>query len=180
MDIGPNQFCVEVTEGMFLGRSQQRVAAGLTRLHKAGVEVAFDDFGTGYASLTHLRHLPIDRLKIDRSFVANIAVSPEDRAIVRGIIEIAHSLGKVVTAEGVETMEQINFLRRMKCDLLQGWHFSKACAADKLAEVLQTMPKLIKLVGNPGAVNPHVRFDEQGRETRLREVFREDIFLQHR
>lgn len=144
MDIGPNQFCVEVTEGMFLGLSQKRVAAGLTRLHEAGVEVAFDDFGTGYASLTHLRHLPIDRLKIDRSFVANIAVSPEDRAIVRGIIEIAHSLGKVVTAEGVETLEQINLLLRMKCDLLQGWHFSKACAADKLVEVLQTMPKMRK------------------------------------
>lgn len=140
--IGPEQFCVEVTEGMFLGLNQKRVDRGLRRLHAAGVEIALDDFGTGYASLTHLRHLPIDRLKIDKSFVANMAASPEDRAIVRGVIDIAHSLGKVVTAEGVETVDQVNLLRRMKCDLLQGWYFSKACSVADLGDTLATMPKL--------------------------------------
>lgn len=123
---------------------QKRITTDLARLHEAGIEIVLDDFGTGYASLAHLRHLPIDRLKIDRSFVANVIISPEDRAIVRGIIEIAHSLGKVVTAEGVEIMEQVSLLRRMKCDLLQGWCFGEACAADKLVEVLQTMPKIRK------------------------------------
>lgn len=140
--IPPAQFCVEVTEGMFLGLNQKRVDSGLRRLHQGGVEIALDDFGTGYASLTHLRHLPIDRLKIDRSFVANMVASPEDRAIVRGVIEIAHSLGKVVTAEGVETVEQVNLLRRMKCDMLQGWYFSKACPVNDLAAVLPMMPKV--------------------------------------
>lgn len=140
--IAPEQFCVEVTEGMFLGLNQKRVESGLRRLHQAGVEIALDDFGTGYASLTHLRHLPIDRLKIDKSFVANMVASPEDRAIVRGVIDIAHSLGKVVTAEGVETVDQVNLLHRMKCDLLQGWYFSKARPIEELAAVLSKMPEL--------------------------------------
>ena len=138
--IGAEQFCVEVTEGMFLGRDQKRVETGLNRLHAAGVEIALDDFGTGYASLTHLRSLPIDRLKIDMSFVANMVASAKDRAIVRGVIDIAHSLGKVVTAEGVETVEQVVLLRQMQCDLLQGWYFSKACAVGDLARVLRAMP----------------------------------------
>ncbi|PWE52075.1 phosphodiesterase [Metarhizobium album] len=138
--IPPEQFCVEVTEGMFLGLNQKRVGSGLRHLHQSGVEIALDDFGTGYASLTHLRHLPIDRLKIDRSFVANMATSPEDRAIIRGVIDIAHSLGKVVTAEGVETVDQVKLLHRMKCDLLQGWYFSKACPVADLAHVLSKMP----------------------------------------
>ncbi|MGV1795277.1 putative bifunctional diguanylate cyclase/phosphodiesterase [Rhizobium sp. A37_96] len=141
--IGPDQFCVEVTEGMFLGPNQKRVTSGLRRLHDAGVEIALDDFGTGYASLTHLRRLPIDRLKIDKSFVANMVASPEDRAIVRGVIDIAHSMRKVVTAEGVETVEQVNLLRRMNCDLLQGWYFSKALPVQDLIETFQSMPKVI-------------------------------------
>ena len=102
--IRPEKFCVEVTENMFLGSHQKRVGQGLRRLQDAGVEIAFDDFGTGYASLTHLRQLPLGKLKIDRSFVANMVTCPEDRAIIRGIIDIAHSLGKTVTAEGVETL----------------------------------------------------------------------------
>ena len=140
--IPPQQFCVEVTEGMFLGLNQKRVDVGLRRLHRSGVEIALDDFGTGYASLTPLRDLPIDRLKIDKSFVANMVASREDQAIVRGIIEIAHSLGKVVTAEGVETVEQVKLLRRMKCDLLQGWYFSKACTVGQLAQIVTTMPRI--------------------------------------
>ena len=98
-----------------------------------------DDFGTGYASLTHLRQLPLDRLKIDRSFVSNMAASREDRAIVRGIVDIAHSLGKLVTAEGVETLEQVELLCAMGCDHLQGWHFGKACAPDRLPDVLSSL-----------------------------------------
>lgn len=140
--IPPTQFCMEVTEGIFLGHHQKRVESGLRRLHAGGVEVALDDFGTGYASLTHLRKLPTDRLKIDMSFVANMASCAEDRAIVRGIIDIAHSLKKAVTAEGVETREQVDLLREMNCDLLQGWYFAKASPVDELAGVLASMPKV--------------------------------------
>lgn len=138
--IGPDRFCMEVTEGMFLGRDQNRVNQGLRRLHAAGVEVALDDFGTGYASLTHLQELPIDRLKIDRRFISNITTSRKDQAIVSGIINIAHGLGKVVTAEGVETADQVATLLRMKCDFLQGWYFSKACDVKSLPEVISQLP----------------------------------------
>ncbi|MFT3804170.1 MAG: EAL domain-containing protein [Burkholderiaceae bacterium] len=147
--IPPTRFCVEVTEGMLLGRSQKRVHLGLRRLHRAGVEVALDDFGTGFASLTHLRQLPIDRLKIDRSFTANMASSREDQAIVRGVIEIAHSLGAHVTAEGIETIEQIELLAGMKCDMFQGWYFAKACAPDRLAPLLDRIPQISIPAGPP-------------------------------
>ena len=133
--IGPGHFCMEVTEGMFLGQDQKRVHQGLERFHAAGVEIALDDFGTGFASLTHLRRLPFDRLKIDRSFIANMVESKEDQAIVHGIIDIAHSLGKVVTAEGVETADQVALLRTMGCDDFQGWYFSKAVDVADLRDV---------------------------------------------
>lgn len=140
LGLKPSQICVEVTEGMFLGRNLPTMQRRLKRLHEAGVEVALDDFGTGYASLTHLRQLPFDRLKIDRSFITNIMKSQEDLSIVRGIVGIAHSLGKRVTAEGVETLDQAELLLRLGCDHLQGWYFGKAAAPEKLAQVLAAMP----------------------------------------
>ncbi|MFS3137323.1 putative bifunctional diguanylate cyclase/phosphodiesterase [Gluconacetobacter sacchari] len=137
--ISPERFCVEVTEGMFLGRYQKQVDQGLRQLHTAGVEVALDDFGTGYASLTHLQELPINRLKIDRRFVAGILTSHKDRVIVQGVIDIAHGLGKVVTAEGVETAAQAKMLLDMRCDSLQGWYFSKASDVEHLSSTMQTV-----------------------------------------
>lgn len=140
LDISPANICFEVTEGMFLGRGTARMRERLARLHDAGVEVALDDFGTGFASLTHLRQLPFDRLKIDRSFITNIMKSQEDLAIVRGIIGIAHSLGKRVTAEGVETVDHAELLLRLGCDHLQGWYFAKATAPDALEAVITNLP----------------------------------------
>ncbi|BBC81826.1 GGDEF-domain containing protein (plasmid) [Acetobacter orientalis] len=137
--IGPEHFCVEVTEGMFLGREQKRVDRGLRKLHAAGVEIALDDFGTGYASLTHLQEIPIDRLKIDRRFVSRIITSSEDRVIVKGVIDIAHGLGKIVTAEGVETAEQAKMLIDMRCDSLQGWYFSKASDLMSLPSIMNKL-----------------------------------------
>ena len=145
--IAPDRFCVEVTEGVFLGRDFQHLEGRLSRLHEAGVEIALDDFGTGFASLTHLRRMPIDRIKIDRSFVSNLTASAEDLAIVRGVIDIAHSMGKVVTAEGVETREQAELLRNLDCDYLQGWYFAKASNIERLPYVLSHLPRL---PGKPG------------------------------
>lgn len=138
--IGPERFCVEVTESILLGQEQKRIEQRLRQLHIMGVEIALDDFGTGYASLTHLREFPIDRLKIDQRFVSNIETSTDDQVIVHGIIDIAHGLGKTVTAEGVETIQQAKTLLSMQCDSLQGWLFSKAYPVVNLASVLKKIP----------------------------------------
>jgi diguanylate cyclase (GGDEF)-like protein len=138
----PSKFCMEVTEGVFLGRDFADIERRICRLHDAGVEVALDDFGTGFASLSHLRRMPIDRVKIDRTFISNLTQSSADLAIVRGIIDISHGMGKVVTAEGVETREQFDMLRALGCDSMQGWHFAKAQARDRLPYVLDHLPSI--------------------------------------
>jgi EAL domain-containing protein (putative c-di-GMP-specific phosphodiesterase class I) len=138
--IPPLAFCVEITEGTLIGRSQTPIQRGLRRLHDAGVEIALDDFGTGFASLTHLRQLPIGRLKVDRSFIANMVASKRDQAIVRGIIDIAHNLDAIVVAEGAESIEQVELLAEFGCDMVQGWYFGRACEGHCLTALLNAMP----------------------------------------
>jgi EAL domain-containing protein (putative c-di-GMP-specific phosphodiesterase class I) len=106
-------------------------AQGLLRGLKAlGVKLAIDDFGVGYSSLAHLKYLlPVDMIKIDKSFVDGLLESAESRAIVTAIIQLAHALGVVAVAEGVETAEQAAVLREMGCHLAQGYHFSRPVAA---------------------------------------------------
>lgn len=134
--IAPSCFCVEITERILLSKSRSKVYDGLQRLHNLGVKIAFDDFGTGYASLTHLRELPIDYVKIDKSFVKNMEASITDQAIIEGIIHISHKMGKRVVIEGVETPEQLKLLKQMGGDDLQGWLFSPAQPINKLPEAI--------------------------------------------
>jgi diguanylate cyclase (GGDEF)-like protein/PAS domain S-box-containing protein len=119
---------VEVTEGMFLGRTAVTVMDGLQVLHQMGIEISFDDFGTGYASLMHLK-LPIDRLKIDRSFVhditANTADARTNAAIVHAVTDLGRRLGKSITVEGVETEAQLTMLTEIGCSQFQGNYFSE-------------------------------------------------------
>lgn len=119
---------VEVTEGMFLGSTAVLVLQGLAVLHSMGIEIAFDDFGTGYASLMHLK-LPLDRLKIDRSFVHDMGADTDNArtngAIVHAVTALGHRLGKRITVEGVETRCQVVLLREMGCTQYQGNYFSK-------------------------------------------------------
>jgi EAL domain-containing protein (putative c-di-GMP-specific phosphodiesterase class I) len=119
---------LEVTEEASSGRPD-RVVDVMTRLKAIGVTLAIDDFGTGYSSLAYLKRFPIDVLKIDRAFICQIGVSNQDQAIARMIMGMAHQFGFKVVAEGVETAEQWRILLSMKCDLLQGYYFSKPLPA---------------------------------------------------
>ena len=123
--VQPNKLCIEVTESVFLGRSAVGVADALDKLNELGVEIALDDFGTGFASLSHIKSFPIDRLKIDRSFVCDMEHNEDNLSIVGAIIQLGRSLGISITAEGVENSSQLNLLRSLGCECIQGYLFSK-------------------------------------------------------
>ena len=123
-------FEVEVTETSVLDDSVPAVAHNLRALSGAGISLALDDFGTGYGSLTHLKSLPIKRVKIDRGFIATMAVDPESRSIVDTIVRLSHSLGKTVVAEGIEKPEQLDELRQLGCDLGQGFAIAHPMRAE--------------------------------------------------
>ena len=127
---------IEVTETSAV--SQPAAALNeLRHLRSAGITIAIDDFGTGYSSLSKLATFPVDRLKIDRSFLSDIKHEADDAPLVAAMIALAHRLGLSVTAEGVETPDQLAFLRRNGCDLLQGNLFSRPVPADRFEELLR-------------------------------------------
>ena len=105
-----------------------------------GERVSIDDFGTGYSSLAYLQHLPVDEIKIDQSFVTNLASVPGDAVIVRSTIDLAHNLGLTVVAEGVEDEIALDMLVEYGCDSAQGYFFSRALAADELTTWLTESP----------------------------------------
>ena len=132
--LDPGDLELEITESILL--EEQSVINTLHELDAMGVEISIDDFGTGYSSLSYLKRLPIDTLKIDRSFVQNIPTNADDAAITQAILAMARNLGIRVVAEGVETVEQLLFLRRHGCDALQGYYFSKPLRAEDLSALL--------------------------------------------
>jgi diguanylate cyclase (GGDEF)-like protein/PAS domain S-box-containing protein len=123
---------VEVTEAVLLDRDDGVVFRSLEALRRLGVAIVLDDFGTGLASLTQLKRFPVDRLKIDRSVIRDIGVDPGDAVLVRGIIDLAHTLELSVVAEGVETAEQLAFLIEHGCDFAQGYHLAPPLEVDDL------------------------------------------------
>ena len=124
--VPPHALCIEVTEGVMLGRAADGVIGTLHALHDAGVRIALDDFGTGYASLSHLRQVRVDTLKIDRSFISALEhASDSAEEIVRAIIGLAHGLGKTVVAEGVENEAQMRILLELGCRYVQGYRFGR-------------------------------------------------------
>ncbi|MER2264926.1 putative bifunctional diguanylate cyclase/phosphodiesterase [Methylobacterium oxalidis] len=134
--VAVDRFGVEVTETVLIGGQGDRVARALERLHAAGVRVALDDFGTGYASLTHLKRFPVDEIKVDRSFVNDLTHDANDAAIVTAVLQLGRSLGLDVTAEGIETPEQVAFLRAGGCTFAQGYLYGKPVAGSRVTWLL--------------------------------------------
>jgi EAL domain-containing protein (putative c-di-GMP-specific phosphodiesterase class I) len=124
LGIDPTRLQLEITEGVLLDTSEA-TEAGLTRLRAAGIRLALDDFGTGYSSLNYLRRYNVDKLKIDRSFVGQLGESTDAEVIVRTIIDLARSLNMKVTAEGVATARQRDYLMALGCHELQGYLLSQ-------------------------------------------------------
>jgi diguanylate cyclase (GGDEF)-like protein len=126
---------LEVTESAVMGDAA-RCMEVLQGLHDLGVRLSIDDFGTGYSSMSYLRRLPVDELKIDRSFVLGMTTTQQDAVLVRTAIDLGHNLGLTVVAEGVEGLEHAEALRQLGCDIAQGYHFARPMAAAKLGELL--------------------------------------------
>ena len=133
--LAPQHLHIELTETAVIG-DEARVSALLARLRNAGVKVWLDDFGTGFSGLSHLRRVPVDGVKIDRSFIADVLRDPDDLALTTAIIAMAHSLGITVVAEGVEKEGQYAVLRERGCDLAQGYWLGHPLGANEFIELL--------------------------------------------
>ena len=126
----PQYLDLEITESAAMENPEKAIPI-LEGWKEKGISIAIDDFGKGYSSLAYLKKLPLDSLKIDRTFVKNLIANPEDAAITTAIIAMAHSLKLTVVAEGVETEEQLAFLRELGCDEAQGYLFSRPLPAEE-------------------------------------------------
>jgi diguanylate cyclase len=138
--IAPAQLALELTETVLIEQTRQSTAT-LCALDELGVQLVLDDFGTGYSSLSHLKRFPLSELKLDRSYVAGLGSDTGDTAIVGAVLGIARVLGMSVTAEGIETAEQVAALQALGCPLGQGFHFARPLPAAEATRVLE-MPAL--------------------------------------
>lgn len=134
--LAPQCLELEITESLLIGGADSAVVSTLEALKNLGVTLAMDDFGTGYSSLSYLKRFPIDKLKIDQSFMRGVSSDPDDASLVRAIIAIARSLRLTVIAEGVETEGHLNYLLRHDCDSIQGYYFSRPLPADEFAALV--------------------------------------------
>ncbi len=138
LSLSPQQIVLEITESIMSDNPDVMIMI-LKEIRSLGILIAIDDFGTGYSSLNYLRKLPIDILKIDQSFVADIGCNTKGEAIVKTIIALAQNLGLKVIAEGVENRSQADFLVAHKCDILQGFYFSRSVDAEQLVEFIRSI-----------------------------------------
>ncbi|MDQ3667187.1 MAG: EAL domain-containing protein [Acidobacteriota bacterium] len=134
-ELGPEFLELELTESSIMSNAEASIDV-LNKLKSKGVAISVDDFGTGFSSLSYLKRLPIDSLKVDQSFVRELATDPDDAALVMAIVSLAHTLRLRVVAEGVETQEQLRFLRLLRCDEIQGYLISKPLPAEGIEQLL--------------------------------------------
>jgi EAL domain-containing protein (putative c-di-GMP-specific phosphodiesterase class I) len=127
---------LEITESAIMADSARALSV-LRTLHDAGIRLSIDDFGTGYSSMAYLKQLPVDELKIDRSFVKEMTRDTNDAVLVRSAIDLGHNLGLAVVAEGVEDKDVMDALRDLGCDIAQGYHIGRPMAADRLRDWFQ-------------------------------------------
>lgn len=160
-DLEAHYLEIEITEGAMMHDVVVAIQ-NMNQLKEAGVRISLDDFGTGYSSLAYLSRFPIDVVKIDQSFVRDITTNPANAAIAQATIAMSHKLGKVVLAEGVETEEQMHYLRRNECDEMQGYFFSGALPAEAIADMLRA-GTVVNLFGQ-----------QEGSETKSRVLFVDD------
>jgi EAL domain-containing protein (putative c-di-GMP-specific phosphodiesterase class I) len=149
------QLDIEITETAIMS-DPQRAAQVMMALDAMGVRLSIDDFGTGYTSLNQLRRLPVDEVKIDRSFVMNMLRDANDAMIVRSIIDLAHNMNRTVVAEGVESKKILDALAELNCDVVQGYFFSKPLSVGDFQSWLHTVtyslasaPTVARIVGHP-------------------------------
>jgi diguanylate cyclase (GGDEF)-like protein len=142
----PRYLELELTESVLMGDGRDTVTK-LLSLKELGISISVDDFGTGYSSLSYLKHLPIDTIKVDRSFVRDIVTDPDDAAIVSAIVAMAHSLKLNVVAEGVESLEQLDFLRECNCQEAQGYFFSKPLVPHHFEYFIRTGKSAVATTG---------------------------------
>jgi len=138
-EIDPASLQLEITEGAMTTNGMSSTDRTLRNLKRMGVQLAIDDFGSGYSSLSYLKRFPVDFLKIDRSFIAGLGEPngvSKDTEITKAMIDLTHALGLRVIAEGVETSEQLAQLRDMKCDFAQGYYFSEPLPSEELGDIL--------------------------------------------
>jgi EAL domain-containing protein (putative c-di-GMP-specific phosphodiesterase class I) len=131
----PEWLELEVTEAQLMQKPEEFISR-LNELSEMGIEIAMDDFGTGYSSLAYLRRLPVNKLKIDQSFIENIPQDKEDTAIVEAMLALARTLNIDTIAEGVETKEELAFLREHHCTYVQGYYIEKPMSAEEIEEKL--------------------------------------------
>ena len=135
--LSPDLLTFEITESLIVEDAEEAITY-LHAIREMDVGLSIDDFGTGYSSLSYLKRLPVDSVKIDRSFVHDVTVDPEDASLAETIIALAHNLGLKVIAEGVETKEQLDFLKSRGCDLYQGYYFAKPMSAKEFQKRMRT------------------------------------------
>lgn len=134
--LSPNYLVLEITENIVMDNTQETIER-LQQIREMGVKLAIDDFGTGYSSLSYLKRLPVNKLKIDKTFISEVGMGSSDEAITLAIIAICKNLNLTVVAEGMQTKRQLDFLKRYKCDEVQGFYFSKPIDIDSCTRLLQ-------------------------------------------